>query len=116
MTKKSKCATALLATALISYGFTLDRNKEITTPEPETTAEAVTEIESIPVTQPQHLVAEEEIQVKIFEEEHFVEKVETESLPSETPPQVTTLKRTQANTAEQSRHQHNLLPRHLKSR
>ncbi len=108
MKKKRKFATTLLATALLSYGFTLDSTEEVTTEEPEQPAEVAVEKTSTSPSEGQHLVAEEEIQVEIFEEEPIVEEVEstptvpteTEPLPPETPPQAITLTQTQGNTAE----------------
>ncbi|MFI3255099.1 MAG: DUF6550 family protein [Eubacteriales bacterium] len=106
MTKKTKFATALLATALLSNGFTLDHEEEVTTVDPEPTAEVIAEKESTPVIAPQHLVAKEEILVEVFDETPMEEEgealyrvaTETEPQPTEPPPQATTLDQTQADT------------------
>lgn len=105
MSKKSKCATALLATALLAYGFTLDTEQEINTAEPEIQREVAVEKESTPITEPQHLVSEEEIQVEILVEEVKETEVEivvkeNEPQQTETPPQVTTLTQTQADRTQ----------------
>lgn len=59
MTKKRKCATALLATALLSYGFTLDKKEEMILSEAELPKEVVTQQEHWEITEPQYLATEE---------------------------------------------------------
>ncbi len=108
MNKKRKFATALVATALLSYGFTLDTTEEVITEEPEIKTAVTTETTAPSPIEVQHLVVEEEIQVEVFLEEPIVEEVallptvptESEPEPTETTPQAATLTQNQAKTAE----------------
>lgn len=108
MNKKTKFATALLATALLSNGFTLDTKEEATSPEPEHTAEVVEEQESKPANIPLNMVPEEEIEVEVFEEDFNQPENETpqplptenEPVPTTSPQQASTLTQKQADTKE----------------
>ncbi len=68
MNKKNRCATALVATALLSYGFTLDTTEEIAQSEPEPTIEVTVTHERKPVIKPEDVV----------EVKHSDSKTETE--------------------------------------
>lgn len=61
MTKKTKFATALWASALLSHGFILERVEEVPPEEPKLPAETVSDKEIKTTIEPQHLVEEEEI-------------------------------------------------------
>ncbi len=108
MNKKNKCVTALLTTALLTYGFALTTNEESLTQEPNSPPEVLSEATPLLGSKTLYLVSSEEMKTDIPEQDSAPpEEVtpppdpeESEPVPATSPQQATTLTQTQADTGE----------------